>query len=92
MNDSTAQATPGELDEWVAALAAELGIDASGVSIGEVLDLTREVAHGVARPAGPLSTLLVGLAAGAGKGSIEELSAKAGALAARWPELGMPDA
>jgi hypothetical protein len=49
------------LNEWVAAVSDELGIGA--VDITEVLDLARDVAHGVARPAAPLTCLLIGLAA-----------------------------
>jgi Domain of unknown function (DUF6457) len=49
------------LDEWVAVVSAELGIGA--VDVTAVLDLARDVAHGVARPAAPLTCLLVGLAA-----------------------------
>jgi Domain of unknown function (DUF6457) len=32
----------------------------------QVLDLTREVAHGVSRPAAPLSAFLLGVAVGSG--------------------------
>lgn len=49
------------LDEWVAVVSAELGI--GQVDVTAVLDLARDVAHGVARPAAPLTCLLVGLAA-----------------------------
>lgn len=49
------------LDEWVAAVSAELGL--GPVDVKAVLDLARDVAHGVARPAAPLTCLLVGLAA-----------------------------
>jgi hypothetical protein len=49
------------LDEWVAAVSDELGI--GPIDIREVLDLARDVAHSVARPAAPLTCLLVGLAA-----------------------------
>lgn len=49
------------LDEWVATVSAELGLGA--IDVREVLDLARDVAHGVARPAAPLTCLLVGLAA-----------------------------
>lgn len=55
------------LEEWVARLGAELGLPAEEVAaldLGAVLDLTRVVAHGVTRPSGPLSTFLVGYAAG----------------------------
>jgi hypothetical protein len=49
------------LDEWVGAVSAELGL--GPVDTKAVLDLARDVAHGVARPAAPLTCLLVGLAA-----------------------------
>jgi len=50
------------LDEWLALVSGELGI--GPVDAGAVLDLARDVAHGVARPAAPLTCLLIGLAAG----------------------------
>jgi hypothetical protein len=50
------------LDEWVAAVSNELGL--GPIDSKAVLDLARDVAHGVARPAAPLTCLLVGLAAG----------------------------
>jgi hypothetical protein len=49
------------LDEWVDAVCAELQVGRPDVTV--LLDLAREVAHGVARPAAPITTLLVGLAA-----------------------------
>jgi Domain of unknown function (DUF6457) len=49
------------LDDWVAQVSAELGVGT--VDVTAVLDLARDVAHGVARPAAPLTCLLVGLAA-----------------------------
>jgi len=49
------------LEEWLTAVRAELGIDP--VDASAVLDLARDVAHAVARPAAPLTCLLVGLAA-----------------------------
>lgn len=58
--------TPEDLDLWVAELASELGIDMSEVPVGALLDLTRDVAHGVTRPAGPLTTYLVGMATARG--------------------------
>ena len=42
---------PEALEGWLAALAAELGLDAGLVPIGDVLDIARDVAYGVARPA-----------------------------------------
>ncbi|MCM3808157.1 molybdenum cofactor guanylyltransferase [Streptomyces sp. DR7-3] len=76
------------LDEWIAAVKAELGIDLD-VDTAALLDLARDAAHGVARPAAPLTTFLVGYAAAQKGGGPEELAAateKAAALAARWAE------
>lgn len=53
---------PEALDAWLAAAAAELGLEPERVNIGTVLDLARDVAHNVARPAAPLTTFLLGLA------------------------------
>ncbi|WP_158862136.1 DUF6457 domain-containing protein [Leifsonia sp. AG29] len=58
--------TPEDLDAWVAELASALGLDPAGVPTGLLLDLTRDAAHGVMRPAGPLTTYLVGLAVARG--------------------------
>jgi hypothetical protein len=52
------------LDAWIAELAATLGIDPAAVDRDLLLDVARDAAHGVARPAAPLTTFLVGLAAG----------------------------
>jgi hypothetical protein len=49
------------LDEWVKAVSDELSL--GPIDVKAVLDLARDVAHGVARPAAPLTCLLVGLAA-----------------------------
>jgi hypothetical protein len=50
------------IDEWVSTVCRALGIDQPDVRA--VLDLTRDVAHRVSRPAAPVTALLVGLAAG----------------------------
>jgi hypothetical protein len=52
------------LDAWVEELAAALGVDAGAIDRTLLLDVARDAAHGVARPAAPLTTFLVGLAAG----------------------------
>lgn len=44
---------------------AALGDLDSGAIVTTVLDLVRDVAHGVARPAGPLAAFAVGVAIGA---------------------------
>lgn len=74
------------LENWTDAVKAELGID-QAVDIDQLLDLTKDVAHNVARPAAPLTALLVGLAAGLNGGSpqaVADASAKCRALALRW--------
>ncbi len=74
------------LEDWTAAVKAELGIDQE-VDIALLLDLTKDVAHNVARPAAPLTALLVGLAAGRNGGSpqaVAEASEKCRQLALGW--------
>ena len=54
---------------WLTRLGAELGTDdlpLDDAAIRDLLDLTREAAHGVERVAGPLTTFLVGVAVGRG--------------------------
>ena len=52
------------LEEWTEQVCGALGLDPGVVDRALVLDLARDVAHGVARPAAPLTAFLVGLAAG----------------------------
>lgn len=54
---------PEALDEWTAKVSQLLGIEEK-VDVGAVLDLTRDIAHDVARPAAPLTTFMLGLALG----------------------------
>ena len=54
----------GTVDDWLAEVAVALGIDLSVLDEQAVLDLARDAAHHVARPAAPLTTFLVGYAAG----------------------------
>jgi molybdopterin-guanine dinucleotide biosynthesis protein A len=75
------------LEEWITAVKAELGIELD-VDTGVLLDLARDAAHGVARPAAPLTTFLVGYAAAKAGGdapeAVAEAARKAAALADRW--------
>lgn len=71
--------------QWLARLAAELGVEDAVPDEGatrDLLDLTREVAHGVERVAGPLSTFLLGVAVGRGA----DLAAAVGAASALLDE------
>jgi len=70
------------LDEWTQAVAAELGLtNAAGRDL--VLDLARDVAHNVARPAAPLTTYLAGVAVGAGQDA-SDVAARITRLAEGW--------
>ncbi|KUO21209.1 NTP transferase domain-containing protein [Streptomyces dysideae] len=82
------------LDEWISAVKDELGIDLD-VDTKVLLDLARDAAHSVARPAAPLTTFLAGYAAaqaGGGPEAVAEASRKAAALALRWAEENAPAA
>lgn len=57
------------MTNWLTTLGAELGTDdlpLDDAAITNLLELTREAAHGVERIAGPLTTFLVGVAVGRG--------------------------
>ena len=54
------------LDEWTGAACTELGLDKSDANVKLVLDLARDVAHNVERPAAPVTAYLLGLAVGRG--------------------------
>ncbi|KAA6224096.1 molybdenum cofactor guanylyltransferase [Streptomyces albofaciens JCM 4342] len=79
------------LDEWITAAKAELGIELD-VDTAALLDLARDAAHGVARPAAPLTTFLVGYAAAQQGRDVSVLAAKAAALANRWAAEAAEDA
>ncbi len=68
---------PDPLAEWVLLVADDLGIDPGDVDVGLLLDVARDSAHGVVRPAAPITTYLVGLAQGRARGGAAELRALA---------------
>jgi hypothetical protein len=71
------------LEEWTAAVCADLGLDLGSADMRAVLDLARDVAHGVARPAAPFTAYLVGVAVGRGR-PLPEVAARVRELAAAW--------
>ncbi|HUZ22274.1 MAG TPA: DUF6457 domain-containing protein [Streptosporangiaceae bacterium] len=71
------------LDRWTEAACAELGLDPAEVSARTVLDLARDVAHQVERPAAPLTAFMLGLAAGRGQ-PLDDAVRRLSGLAARW--------
>lgn len=61
------------LSSWSQQLCDALGLDLE-VEIDPILDLARDAAHGVERPAAPLTTFLVGYAAGLRGGSQDDIA------------------
>ena len=77
------------LEEWLSRAGQVAGLDPStgGVYRDLVLDLARDVAHGVARPAAPLTTFLLGLAAGQAGGdaaAVERITARLPTAVVAW--------
>ena len=71
------------MNDWVTAVAAALDIDAD-VNVDSVLDVAREAAHGVERPAAPVSTYLMGYAVARGM-TTDEAADRITRLAQAWP-------
>ncbi len=74
------------LDEWAEVACRELGLDPASLDARLVLDLARDVAHGVARPAAPLTAYLLGVAVGQGR-PLASSAARISQLAAQWAPL-----
>ncbi|WP_214466211.1 DUF6457 domain-containing protein [Microbacterium flavescens] len=89
MTEQSRTLPPEALDAWAATLRQRFGLAESDVPVAAVLDMTRDVANGVARPAAPLGAFVAGLVAGrAGDDPAqvrEALEAVAG-LAAAWEQ------
>jgi hypothetical protein len=75
---------PESLRAWTADLCTALDLDPSDVDTSLVLDVAREVAHSVMRPAAPLSAYLLGVAVGRGAAPAD-LAETVLALAEAWP-------
>jgi len=57
------------LDDWIMRAAGDLGLPPDSITADlriELLDVTRDAAHDVARVAGPLTCYLIGVAVGRG--------------------------
>jgi hypothetical protein len=72
------------LDDWVASASDALGLSQEQVDVALLLDLAREAAHAVARPAAPVTTYLLGLAVARGA-DLEQANATLTELAREWP-------
>lgn len=74
------------LHDWIDELSDALDIEVE-IDEGLILDVAREAAHRVKRPAAPITTFLLGYAAALAGGGAEEteaLAARALDLANRW--------
>ena len=82
------------LHDWIDELCDVLDLETE-VDEGLILDLARSAAHNVERPAAPITTYLLGFAAGASGANplqIEALAARAQGLADAWERpAGAPD-
>ena len=80
MTDSPAPAghISSDLEVWAAELASALNLDGvMTVDVDAILALAGDAAHAIVRPAAPLTTFIVGFAAGRGSvdGSIDTATA-----------------
>ena len=77
---------PVNLHDWIDELCDVLDLEVE-VDEALVLDLARDAAHQVERPAAPITTFLLGYAAAKADGDVAEVERLAGlatALAQRW--------
>ena len=70
------------LDTWITALCRELDLDVT-VDDTLLLDVARDAAHNVERPAAPVSTYLLGVAAAQGL-DVQDAARRIGILATGW--------
>ena len=66
------------LEEWLATVQDALDVPPADTAL--ILDVAREVAHGVARPAAPVTAYLLGLAVGRGADPVAARAVIAGLL------------
>jgi hypothetical protein len=85
-----APSDPAVLDHWVDRVAALLELPAQEVDVSLVLDLARDAAHGIARPAAPLTTFLLGLAVGRAGGGAADARRLAAEITAEIDHLRDP--
>ncbi|MGO4534696.1 DUF6457 domain-containing protein [Leifsonia sp. 2MCAF36] len=74
---------PSELDDWAAEAAAAVGVSIQPGDVAAVLDLARDAAHGITRPAAPLTTFIAGIAVGRGQSLAEAAAALTAAIERR---------
>ena len=71
------------MERWTSAVCDDLGLDPGSADVKTVLDVARDVAHEVARPAAPLTAFLLGMAVGRGQ-ALPDAADRIRALVAGW--------
>ena len=71
------------MNDWIAAVQKELGVDVS-FDTDAILDVAREAAHATERKAAPVTTYLMGVAVAQGANPADVV-AKIEKLAKGWP-------
>ena len=77
------------MGDWIAAASAELGIDPAATDRKAVLDLARQAAHLVDRPAAPLTAFMLGVAVGNGQ-ELAQAADRLVRLAQEWESREIP--
>jgi hypothetical protein len=77
------------LEKWLDLVCLELDLNRDCLDRDLVLDLARDVAHGVARPGAPLTAYLLGLAVGRGTDP-RAAAGRLSELAVSWQRGGQP--
>lgn len=72
------------VDDWILKVATTLGLDAD-IDTEAILDVARDAAHQVMRPAAPVTTFMLGMAVARGA-DVREAAALIAAACAEWEE------
>jgi hypothetical protein len=75
------------LERWIDAACADLGLDRASIDEHVILDLARDAAHQVDRPAAPVTAFLAGIAVGGGQ-SLSDVASRLTALIGSWQDSG----
>ena len=81
-------ATEQQWHTWVADACAAVGADPGTVDVSGIHGLTKEIAHGFARPMAPVGSFILGLAVGAraARGEPVDQGALTEAIRATFPD------
>jgi len=74
--------------DWSTVASAIAGIQGTPIDVDAILDLARDAAHGVERPAAPVTTFILGYAAGTQSLDAESVAALAASLGRAALEFG----